>query len=147
MNRSEYKAITRGQGARVRAFLKSAVSKHPETSRAALVAQLEDAEIPEAQHDALIETYTAAAKKAQAGESLFELGQLVDRAAVEHVREMRASDSVLDDDGIPAEPEPDAKAADRVWGAIRGESEHDTERRREAEAERDRLRELGVEVA
>lgn len=151
MNRDEYKAITSGQGAKIRNFLKAAANPHASTHRPSILADLDDAGITDGPHRAaLVSTYVELVKKARAGDvGTFELRQAADELTVKHVRAIRAADDLLDDDGIPqGTPNRDDadKQARRVLARARGMNDEQFEQQEADNAERARLERLGVKT-
>jgi hypothetical protein len=151
MNRSEFAAISKGQGAKIRSFLAAAANPQASTSRSAILADLDDAGITdEDQRTALLATYTDLAKKARGGKANpFELRGAADLLAVEHVRAIRAADDLMGEDGIPETADTrddDEKMARRVQAKSRGLTDEMFDQEEADAAERERLQRLGVQT-
>jgi hypothetical protein len=150
MKRSEYKAITKGIGARLRQLYKGAASRYP-APRSLVLEQLEEAGITGDLRRRVLDEAADLATKARAGATPLRLGQLADERAVALVRELRRADSLVGDDEdamLPGEQtEGELAALDKVAAQVAsGLSAEDFEKQQAAERERARLRELGVKV-
>ena len=99
--------------------------------------------LPHADHDEVFDTLVALAEKYNSeGVDRMGLRQEADNAAVKVLEQLQADDRLVD---APEEPEIDVDdVVDRVTHPL--EDDEARQRRREAEAEKQRLRDLGVQV-
>ena len=99
--------------------------------------------LPHADHDAVFEQLVGIAERANdAGVDRMEIRQRADLEAVKVLEQLQADDRLVD---APEEPEIDVDdVVDRVTHPL--EDDEARQRRREAEAEKQRLRDLGVQV-
>jgi hypothetical protein len=147
MDRSELNLV-RTEGAALRDILASAASDRPAT-RSQIARALDQAGITD---PALREKIGAdcidLAKRAKEGEGAWTLNQAVDQMALAHLKTMHTADSLLGEEPDWADPGADEDTATEVMDRVRHPHETDEQRaaRRAADAERERLRELGVNV-
>ncbi|MFI0354489.1 hypothetical protein [Actinomadura sp. 9N407] len=147
MDRTELKMI-RTEGAKLRNVLGMAASDRPAT-RSQLAAALDEAGITDtAMREKIGADCIALAKQAREGEGPFVLHQLADQMTLGHLKAMHTGDSLLGDEPDWSDNTPDETGADDVMDRVRHPHETDEQRaaRRQADAERDRLRALGVNV-
>lgn len=146
MNRTEYKMVRSEQGQNLRNILGMAATRRPAT-KSQILAAMERAGITDpALREKIGADCIELAKRARDGEGPFILNQVVDQKVLGHLKAMYTADSLLGDEPDWSEPDVESPeildAADRVRHPY--ETEEETQRRRAAEADRARLRELGV---
>ena len=150
MKRSEYQALRRGRGARVRQLYKGAASRYP-APRSLVIKQLDELGITGDLRARVLEEAAALATKAREGATPLRLRQLADDRAIAVVRDLQRADSRIGDDQaalLPGERE-EQQSGELEQIAAKVASGLDDEqfaKQQAAERERARLRELGVKV-
>jgi hypothetical protein len=120
----QYKAITRGAGARLRDFFGNATNRTLATrSVAQLRGQLLDAEIPVELHDELLGAYRDLVRKGRdEGANRFRLRQEADQATLKWLSKIEAADDILGESSLDqAATDEDHQAARDLAKSIDGE--------------------------
>lgn len=151
MKRAEFKALSKGIGARLSRIYRAAANRYAPT-RSQLEELIEEAGISDpATRQRILDEAVELAGKARAGATRLQLTQLADQRALALVRELQRADSLLggDEDALlPGEhAEDEAAELDKVAAKVAsGLDDAEFAKHEAAEKERARLRELGVRV-